>query len=796
MVDQLARLQTALTGRYTIERELGRGGMAIVYLAQDLKHRRSVAIKVLHPELAAAVGTDRFLREIEIAASLTHPHIVPLHDSGEADSFAYYVMPYVEGESLRERLTRETQLPLDEAVQIGREVADALAHAHSHDVVHRDIKPENILLEAGHAVVSDFGIARAITAAGGEKLTATGLAVGTPAYMSPEQLAGGEHVDGRTDVYSLGCVLYEMLAGEPPFTGPTAQAIQARKLTDPVPRLRTIRETVPDALDQVIRRALAKNPADRFATAHQLAEALERGRTQDAAAGAESPVAREGPTPRRRSARTAAVVATAVVLAAASWWAFNASRGRRAGVAGPTRVESLAVLPLDNFTGDPGQEYFVDGMTEALIADLSKIGALRVISRRSVMQYKAVSKPLPEIAKELHVGFVVEGSVVQAGGRVRITAQLIEGATDRHLWAETYERDLRDVLALQSEVARAIAHEVKIKLTPQEQARLETARPIDPAAHEAYLLGRYLWNKRTAAGLAKAFTYFRQAISKDSSYAAAYAGMADYYNVLPFYSRHSPAEVFPQAKAAALKALEIDETLAEAHAALAYITAYYDWDLHGAEREFQRALDLNPSNAAAHHSYSRLLAALGRVDEALAEIKRSEALDPVSPLLQANTAMILYFGGRYDQAIEQLHRTLELDSSYVVAQWGLGLAYEQKALYAPAITMMEKAAAGSARDANFLGSLGHVYAIAGRRRAARQIINELQEQSKRGYVSSYHVGLVYAGLGEDERAIAWLQKAAHERSTLLVYLRMDPRLATLRSDRRFQALTHQVGLPE
>src|SRR5437899_2590089 len=478
--------------------------------------------------------------------------------------------------------------------------------------------------------------------------------------MSPDQLAGGEHVDGRTDVYSLGCVLYEMLAGEPPFTGPTAQPIQARKLTDPVRRLRTIRETVPDALDQVIRRALAKNPADRFATAHQLAEALKRGRTQDAAAGAESPVAREGPTPRRRSARTAAVVATAVVLAAASWWAFNASRGRRAGVAGPTRVESLAVLPLDNFTGDPGQEYFVDGMTEALIADLSKIGALRVISRRSVMQYKAVSKPLPEIAKELHVGFVVEGSVVQAGGRVRITAQLIEGATDRHLWAERYERDLRDVLALQSEVARAIAHEVRIKLTPQEQARLETARPIDPAAHEAYLLGRYLWNKRTAAGLAKAFTYFRQAINKDSSYAAAYAGMADYYNVLPFYSRHSPVEVFPQAKAAALKALEIDEGLSEAHAALAYITAYYDWDLHGAEREFQRALELNPSNAAAHHSYSRLLAATGRVDEALAEIKRSEALDPVSPLLQANTAKILYFGGRYDQAIEQLHRTLEL----------------------------------------------------------------------------------------------------------------------------------------
>jgi serine/threonine-protein kinase len=731
------------------------------------------------------LGAERFLREIETAARLNHPNILPLHDSGEADGFAYYVMPYVEGESLRDRLDRETQLPLDEAMQIAREVADALAYAHSHDVVHRDIKPENILMGAGHAVVSDFGIARAISAAGGEKLTETGLAVGTPAYMSPEQLAGGEHLDGRTDVYSLGCVLYEMLAGEPPFTGPTAQAIQARKLTDPVPRLRTVRETVPDALDHAIRVALARNPADRFATAHQFAEALQRVRAVGAVA----------PTPRRRAARTVAVAATVVLLAAGIWWALNTFRARRPGGAG-ARAASLAVLPLDNFTGDSSQEYFVDGMTEALIADLSKISALRVISRRSVMQYKAVNKPLPEIATALHVGFVVEGSVVRVGDRVRITAQLIEAATDRHLWSETYDRDLKDVLALQSEVARAIAHAVNITLTPQEQARLGAAHPINPAAHEAYLLGRYFWNKRTAEGLTKAFTYFQEAISKDSSYAAAYAGLADYYNVLPFYTRHSPAEEFPQAKAAARKALEIDETLAEAHASMAYITAYYDWDLHGAEREFQRALELNPSNAAAHHSYSRLLVAMGRVDDALAEIERSAALDPVSPILKANTAMILYFGRRYDEAIEQLHGTLELDSSFDVAQWGLGLAYEQKGLYPQAITIMEKAVALSERDANALGSLGHLYAIAGRRRAAEQIIAELQEQAKSNYVSSYHVGLVYAGLGEPDQAMSWLRRAADERSTLLVYLRMDPRLATLHSDRRFQALTRQVGLPE
>ena len=307
MIDVLLdRLKTALAGRYRVERELGRGGMATVYLAEDLKHHRRVAVKVLRPETQAMLGAERFLREIETAARLNHPNILPLHDSGEADGFAYYVMPYVEGESLRDRLNRETQLPLDEALQIAREVADALAYAHSHDVVHRDIKPENILMGAGHALVSDFGIARAISAAGAAKLTETGLAVGTPAYMSPEQLAGGEHIDGRTDVYSLGSVLYEMLAGEPPFTGPTAQAIQARKLTDPVPRLRTVRDTVPDALDQAITKALARNPADRFATAHLFAEALERARAPGAAAV---------PMPPRRRVRPAAIAATVLVLA-------------------------------------------------------------------------------------------------------------------------------------------------------------------------------------------------------------------------------------------------------------------------------------------------------------------------------------------------------------------------------------------------------------------------------------------------------------------------------------------------
>ena len=783
MADALPRLKAALADHYTIERELGRGGMATVYLAGDLKHGRLVAVKVLRPELAAALGPDRFLREIEIAARLTHPHILPLYESGEADGVLYYVMPYVEGESLRDRLDRERQLPLDDSLRIAGEVASALAYAHGHDVVHRDIKPENILLAGGGAFVADFGIARAITAAAGERLTATGIAVGTPAYMSPEQAAGDRALDGRTDVYSLVCVLYEMLAGQAPFTGPSTVTIVHQHLTAPPPSVTRIRPAVPATVARVIERALAKAPADRFASAHQFAEAL-------AAAGQGSgrpePVARGGGYRTLLRTTTAAVA----LLAGFGWWAYRRSH---VAAAGPRHIESLAVLPLDNMSHDSSQAYFVDGMTEALIADLSKIQALRVTSRRSVMRYKAVTKPLPEIARELHVDALVEGSVIYAGERVRVTVQLIDAATDRHVWGETYDRRLGDVLGLQSEVARAVARAIRVTLTPEEQARLPVARPVNLGAYQAYLLGRYFWNQRTPEGLAKGFQHFQQAIKLDPHYAAAYAGIADYYNVLPFYKRVSPLEVFPKAKAAAQQALALDDGLAEAHASLAYITAYYDWNWAGAEREFRRALELNPSYAAAHHSYSRLLAAMGRIDEAHAEIRRAEQVEAISIVLKANTAMILFFAHRYDDAIQQLQQTLELDSTSDVAYWGLGLAYEQMGMYPRAVVALEKAASLSGRDPNVLSSLGHVYAAAGRRAEAGQLVAELEKQSRQGYVSPYFFGLIYVGQGELDRAIAMLSQAADERSTLLVYLRMDPRFAALRSDPRFQALVRRLG---
>jgi TolB-like protein/Tfp pilus assembly protein PilF len=443
---------------------------------------------------------------------------------------------------------------------------------------------------------------------------------------------------------------------------------------------------------------------------------------------------------------------------------------------------------------DSSQAYFVDGMTEALIADLSKIRALRVVSRRSVMRYKAVAKPLPEIARELHVDAVVEGSVIHEGDRVRVTVELIDAATDRHVWGETYDRRLRDVLGLQSEVARAVAREVRVTLSPEEQARLPMARPVNLKAHTAYLLGRYFWNQRTPEALAKASEHFEQAIKEDPRYAFAYAGLADYYNVLPFYRRVSPRNVFPRAKAAAEQALALDDGLAEAHASLAFVKAYYDWDWAGAEREFRRALELNPSYGAAHHSYSRLLAAMGRIDEATAEIRRAEQVEPISMVLKANTGMILFFGRRYDDAIQQLQETLELDSTFGVAHWGIGLAYEQKGMYPRAIAELEKAASLSQRDPNVLSSLGHAYAVAHRLPEAGHLVDELEKQSRQGYVSSYFFALIYAGRGEADRAVAALSQAAEERSTLLVYLRMDPRFAELHADPRFRALLRRLGL--
>src|SRR5213083_2345635 len=568
----LGRLQVALAERYTINRELGRGGMATVYLAEDLKHRRLVALKVLSPDLGAALGKDRFLREIDIAARLTHPHILPLHDSGEADGLLYYVMPYVEGQSLRGRLVRERQLPLEDALHITRQVADALDYAHSRDVVHRDIKPENILFQSGHAVVSDFGIARAIGVAGGGSVTGTGIAVGTPGYMSPEQTRGIAQLDGRSDLYSLGCVLYEMLAGDPPFTGWSPQAILARQMLEPVPRLRTVRETVPAWVEQAVARALARAPADRFATAAELVEALA--------------------TPRTATAATAPPDAAPQPVA--------------------PPAGSIAVLPFVNLSADPENEYFSEGMTEEIINALTRVAALRVASRTASFAFKGAGQDIRVIGEKLQVRTLLEGSVRRAGEKLRITAQLINVADGYHLWSSTYERELRDVFAMQDEIARAIVGALRVKLVSHPVLTLVEPRTDNVEAYALYLKASYFWRRKSASGLKQCITYFEQALAADPAYSLAAAGLADSYTALGYYNYLPPKAAFPQAKAAADRALAIDSRLAEAHTARACVSLLYEWDWPGAERGFDRAIALAERYPTAHFWYTSYLWATGR----------------------------------------------------------------------------------------------------------------------------------------------------------------------------------------
>ena len=494
------------------------------------------------------------------------------------------------------------------------------------------------------------------------------------------------------------------------------------------------------------------------------------------------------PTSLRR--RLTLPVALIAASAAAGSLIYLQYRVPRTGL---TRARSIAVLPLENLSNDPQQEYFADGLTEALITDLGKISALRVISRTSVIRYKGAKRAVPDIARELGVEALVEGAVLRSGDRVRITAQLIDAQTDRHLWAESYERDLRDVLALQAEVARSIALQVRVKLSPL-PGPLRTGA-LNPEAYELYLKGRYSHDKGNEEGLKLAFAYFQQALELDPQYAAAYAGLADSYAMLPFYTDTPPREAFPKAKAAATKALQLDDALAEAHASMAYVKTYFDWDWAAAEQEFKRTLELNPNHSAARHAYSRYLASLGRLTEARAELKRAQELDPLSLLVQANAGVISYFGRQYGEAMQELRKTNELDPHFPVPYWGMGLCYEQQGKYEEAIAQFQKTIESSGRGANTIASLGHVFGLAARPVEAQKILLELKERSKQRYVSSYQFALVELGVGRTDQAIRELEAAFEERSTLLTYLKMDPRFDPLRSDPRFQDLLRRIGLP-
>ena len=831
--------------------------MGEVYLARDTSELdRTVALKFLPAELASdQKRMQRFIQEAKTVSALNHPNILTIYEFGQADSVRFIAMEYVDGVTLRERM-RERRLKLHDVLDIAIQIAAALNAAHEAGVVHRDIKPENVMVRRDHIVkVLDFGLAKltmkeaatesaSVDSEAGTKVlvhTEPGLVMGTASYMSPEQSQDSARTDHRTDIWSLGVVLYEMVAGRVPFEGKDVhRQIIAIQENDPLP-LSRFAEGVPTRLEEIIEKALAKDPDERYQTAKDLlidlrnlkrkldvdAE-IERtvapelrsmtggaSNAQATISSAQQPSARTDrvepaqPTSSasaivsqiKQHKRGALTIALSLLFAAAAiaiYFYFAKRKSEPTNPASVETIDSIAVLPLVNESHDPNVDWLADGLTETIIYKLSQLPNLKVLARSTVFRYKGRDVDPAQVARELNVHAVLTGRVLQHGDGLTVSAELIDARDNRLLWGEHYERKMTDLNAVQQEIAREVSEKLQQKLTGEEQKQLARHDTTNSEAYQFYLKGRYYWGKRTPDNLRKAIVYFQQALERDPTYALAYSGLADAYGLLPNYGGNPPSETMPQARAAAQKALELDDNLAEAHASLAEILHNYYWDFPREEIELKRALELNPNYATAHQWYAEYLSCMGRHDEAIVEARRALELDPLSLIINRVLADVYYYARRYDEAIDQYRKTLEIDPSFPVAHAVLAGAYRMKGMYAEAVAENAKAeelgiSGGNKQSA---AAMLDAYAKGGWKGFLQHLIALLKEESKQNYISPYLIAALYADLGEKDEAFAQLEKSYQQRDAFMTYIKVEPQFDSLRSDLRFADLVRRIGLPQ